>query len=690
MEIKRIYQLPPEVIGQIAAGEVVERPAAAIKELVENSMDAGATAITVDVREGGLSSFRVADNGSGIQPEDIRLAFSRHATSKIRSAEDLYGVQSLGFRGEALASIAAVSKVTCLTRTRNQPSGIQVRNEGGVILEIQDAACPEGTTFTVRDLFYNAPVRRKFLKKPAAETAAVSELMARLILSHPHVSFRFMADGKLVYFSAGDGKLESAIMSVYGMETLKLLTHVEGSMNGVLLSGFVGTGDAARGNRAHQHFFLNGRAMKSAILSGAVESACRQRVTIGRFPLCVLHLTMPFENADVNVHPNKWEVRFQDERGVRNAVETIVFEALEKTNQAPAIPPMFLQSQKEPPRPTPAPIKVTEPVAPPESFVAPKVQTSDSASRLSAFTEDGSSLPRFTPSAVAGAKTPLPLPPVQPKQTILRDRGEALLPPRPDSMQIGALNRPFPSFADKKKQDKEIQDEKADSEQTPKESFASPAQEALLPQESEIMQMEDAQVSAHFQQIPLRIIGVAFNTYIIMEYGDMLILCDQHAVHERLLYERFMRETATAPASQALLIPLIVSLSKAEYAAYEENKDALQKAGFDLSPFGDDAVQLRGVPIVLGQPQAEKCLMEALDELVAGNRTSLADRTQRVIQMACKHAVKGGERLPEASVIQLIRDVMEQKVTPTCPHGRPLMVQLTHSELDKRFRRIQS
>lgn len=690
MEIKRISQLPPEVIGQIAAGEVVERPAAAIKELVENSMDAGATAITVDVREGGLSSFRVADNGSGIQPEDIRLAFSRHATSKIRSAEDLYGVQSLGFRGEALASIAAVSRVTCLTRTRNQPSGIQVRNEGSVILEIQDAACPEGTTFTVRDLFYNAPVRRKFLKKPAAETAAVSELMARLILSHPHVSFRFMADGKLVYFSAGDGKLESAIMSVYGMETLKLLTHVEGSMNGVLLSGFVGTGDAARGNRAHQHFFLNGRAMKSAILSGAVESACRQRVTIGRFPLCVLHLTMPFENADVNVHPNKWEVRFQDERGVRNAVETIVFEALEKANQAPAIPPMFLQSQKEPPRPTPAPIKVMDSVAPPEFFVAPKAQTSDSVSRLSAFTEDGSALPRFTPSAVAGTKTPLPLPPVQPKQTILRDRGEALLPPRPDSMQIAALNRPFPSFADKKKQDKEIQDEKADSEQTPKESSASPAQESLLPQESEIMQMEDAQVSAHFQQIPLRIIGVAFNTYIIMEYGDMLILCDQHAVHERLLYERFMRETATAPASQALLIPLIVSLSKAEYAAYEENKDALQKAGFDLSPFGDDAVQLRGVPIVLGQPQAEKCLMEALDELVAGNRTSLADRTQRVIQMACKHAVKGGERLPEASVFQLIRDVMEQKVTPTCPHGRPLMVQLTHSELDKRFRRIQS
>ena len=695
MEIKRIHQLPPEVIGQIAAGEVVERPAAAIKELVENSMDAGATAITVDIREGGLASFRVADNGSGIQPEDIRLAFARHATSKIRSAADLYGVQSLGFRGEALASIAAVSRVTCLTRTRNQDSGISVRNEGGVIMDMQDAACPEGTTFTVRDLFYNAPVRRKFLKKPAAETAAVSELMARLILSHPGVSFRFMADGKLVYFSAGDGKLDSAIMSVYGMDTLKLLTRVEGNMNGVALSGFVGVGDAARGNRAHQHFFLNGRAMKSPILSGAVENACRQRVMIGRFPMCVLHLSMPFENADVNVHPNKWEVRFQDERGVKSAVETIIFEALEQTNQAPAIPPMFLTPEKEPPRPAPAQIKVTEPAAPPEGFVS--VKAPPATSRVSAFTEDGLELPKFVPSAVTDEKVPMPLPPLSAKPAALRDSGASLLPPRPVSMQIPPVSKAFssfsPSHADTEAKDSPAQPaqmpENADEKKPLAEASPAVAQPSLLPDPPEIAQVEDAQVAARFQQTPLRIIGIAFNTYIIMEYGDMLVLSDQHAVHERLLYEKFMRETATAPASQALLIPLIVNLSKAEYAAFEENQEALKNAGFDLAPFGDDSVQLRGVPIVLGQPQAEKCLMEALDELIATGSASLIDRTQRVIQMACKHAVKGGERLPEASVIQLIRDVIEQKVTPTCPHGRPLMVQLTHTELDKRFRRIQ-
>ena len=675
MEINHIRQLPPEVIGQIAAGEVVERPAAAIKELVENSMDAGATAITVDIKEGGLTSFRVADNGSGIQPSDIKLAFARHATSKIRKADDLYGVKSLGFRGEALASIAAVAKVTCLTRARGLENGLSVRNEGGEILEIKDAACPDGTTFTIKDLFFNAPVRKKFLKKPATETAAVSELMARMILSHPSVSFRFMADNKLVYFSPGDGKLESAIMSVYGVDTLKLLTKVEGRMNGVSLSGFVGVGDAARGNRSHEHFYLNGRAMKSALLSAGVETACRQRITIGRFPLCVLHLSMPFENADVNVHPNKWEVRFSDERGVRQAVETIVFEALEKTNLSPVIPAFFTEEQKAPPRMAPAAIQVTEasPAPAPASMAEKKEEKKNP---LAAFTEDGEApLPfKSTPKPVVES-IPLPLPPMEKPRMNLQETSSAILPPRP-VMQVSPVSKPlsFTPFAQKPV----AQPEK--KEEIP----------SLIPAQMQADQIQDALVEEKFSKTPLKIVGVAFNTYIIMEYGDIMILCDQHAAHERLLFEKFMRETKSAPASQAMLFPLIVQLSKAEYAAYEENAEALENAGFDLSPFGDDAVQLRGVPIVLGQPQAEKCLIEALDDLIRDNGAPLLDRTQRVIQMACKHAVKGGERLPEESILSLIRDVMEQKVTPTCPHGRPLMVQFTHAELDKRFRRIQN
>lgn len=660
MEIRHIHPLSPEVIGQIAAGEVVERPAAAVKELVENSMDAGATAITVAIEQGGVASFRVSDNGCGIQPSDIRLAFARHATSKIATADDLYGVQSLGFRGEALASIAAVSRVQCLTRARGQESGLAVRNEGGVICEIKDAACPEGTTFIVRDLFYNAPVRRKFLKKAAAETAAVSEVIARMILSHPEISFRLTADQKPVYFSPGNGKLESAVMSVYGVDTLRLMTRVEGCMNGVALSGYVGVGDAARGNRAHELFFLNGRAMKSGALGAALENACRQRVTIGRFPLAVLHLSMPFEAADVNVHPNKWEVRFQDERAVREAIETLVYEALEKTNQAPVIPPMFLNQT---PQPAPARIQVSEPAAQPAQSPSAKQN-----SALSAFTEDGA-LPTFTPlPPVPASDIPLP-PPPRPAAHAMRDSAAAVLPPRPAAMQPVFPDGFLPQAA-------------------PADASTPPASAA--PAVPPPVQTEDAAVASRFQEKPLRLIGVAFDTYIIMEYGDLLLLADQHAVHERLLYEKFMRETAAAPASQTLLIPLSVRLSKMEYAAYEDNQEALQRAGFDLSPFGEDTVQLRGVPIVLGQPQAQQCLTDALDELAAGSGAPLADRTSRVIQMACKHAVKGGERLPMDSVLQLIRDVIAQKVTPTCPHGRPLMVHLSHTELDKRFRRIQS
>ena len=652
MEQQRIRPLSPEVIGQIAAGEVVERPAAAIKELVENSLDAGATAVTVDIRDGGLTSFRVADNGSGIAPEDIRLAFARHATSKIRTAADLYGVQSLGFRGEALASICAVAKVTCQTRVHGAETGIFVRNEGGDILEIREDACPEGTAFTVKDLFYNAPVRRKFLKKPNVETAAVSELMARMILSHPAVSFRFMADGKRVYFSAGDGRLDSAVMSVYGTATLKLMTKIEGNMNGLTLHGYVGVGDAGRGNRSHEHFFLNGRAMKSGLLSAAVENACRQRVTIGRFPMCVLHLDMPFENADVNVHPNKWEVRFRDERGVFQAVETIVLEALQQTDAAPPIPPLQLEPEQAAPVYKPAAIQVTANPAQCDSAPAPHMPPTAPSlpvcSQLAAFSEDGSTLPTFSPALPHEKPIGIETPPVRSAETPrhFRDSAFSMLPL-----------------------------EASDTRKNPQEQAD---------------QLQAIPVAEQFERTPIRLIGIVFNTYLLMEYGELLVLADQHAVHERLLYERFMRETASAPASQGMMIPQIIQLSKTEYAAFEENQEAFRQAGFDLAPFGDDTVQLRGVPIILGQPQAEKCLTEALDELAVHPEALIADRTSRVIQMACKHAVKGGEKLNEESALALIRDIIEQKLPPTCPHGRPLMVQLSHTELDKRFRRIQS
>ena len=681
MEHTRIRALPPEVIGQIAAGEVVERPAAAIKELVENSIDAGATAITVDIRDGGLSSFRVTDNGKGIPPEDIRMAFARHATSKIRTAQDLFGVQSLGFRGEALASIAAVAKVTCTTRAKGQEIGVQAVNEGGSFTDIRDAACPEGTSFTVKDLFFNAPVRRKFLKKPSTETAAVSELMERLILSRPDISFRFVVDGKNTFFSAGDGKLENACMAIFGLNTLKMMVPVHGSEGGVQLDGLVGIGEAARGNRSKEYFFLNQRAMKSALLSSAVEEACRQLVTIGRFPICALHITMPFENVDVNVHPNKWEVRFANEALIRQSIQNIVADSLLKDRHAaPRIPSVFVPDEQ---RKTDA-VTVFKPASPPpaQHTAAPVKQEQPQPFALKqediahlrpavipqkpniSFQNNASSLPP-RPAAVS------PLKPSSPQPLSEQSAQENMRIPIPTRPQAApSFHAPFAPEA--------------------KEHAVSPSVSHSEPLSDSIEQIEHADVAIHFREKPLRMIGVAFDTYILLQYEDRLLLCDQHAIHERLLYEKLLKETAAGPASQTFLIPQIIQLNHAEFDAFVTNKEALTAAGFDADEFGDLSVQLRGVPIVLGQPQAERCFLDALDELSAGGGIPQQDKIQRLMQMACKHAVKGGEKLPDDALIELVRRMLTEDIRMTCPHGRPLMIELSRTDLEKRFKRIQN
>ncbi|MDO5022268.1 MAG: DNA mismatch repair endonuclease MutL, partial [Eubacteriales bacterium] len=342
----KIHRLSQEVIGKIAAGEVVERPQAVVKELVENSLDAGATGITVEITRGGLDKIKVVDNGAGIAEEDLVLAFEKNATSKLFKSDELFSVQTLGFRGEALHSIAAVSRVTLLTRQKNAASGIKLLNTGGEIQDIQPASCAEGTSITVSDLFFNAPVRRDFLKKPSQEAGLVSDLMRMLILSHPEVSFRFKSDNNTVYLSAGDGKLESAFLAVYGLQTLKATKKVNRTENGIIVEGLVGVGEASRGNRNHENFFINGRAFKSMLVSKALEEAVRQRVMIGRFPMAVLYITMPFNKVDVNVHPNKWEVRFSDEKKLHNAIFYAVEEALSEGIAKSTPAPFFIEKEK--------------------------------------------------------------------------------------------------------------------------------------------------------------------------------------------------------------------------------------------------------------------------------------------------------------------------------------------------------
>ena len=315
-----IRKLSSELIGKIAAGEVVERPASVVKELVENAIDAGATHVTVELRGGGIEYLRISDNGKGIPAGQIRLAFERHATSKLQTEAELYCIHTLGFRGEALASVAAVAKVTCTTKTADAEFGVRCQVEGGEFTDIRQAASPVGTTFVVEDLFYNTPVRRKFLKKPAVEAGLVSDYMLRLILSHPEIAFRFVSQGKTIYHSLGDGKLDSALFCLYGKDAFRQMIPVSGHQSGVVLKGFIGVGELSRGNRQQQSFFINGRFFRSGVLSRALENGCEGRVMIGKFPMCALFLEMPYQNVDVNVHPNKLEVRFQDESAVAEAV----------------------------------------------------------------------------------------------------------------------------------------------------------------------------------------------------------------------------------------------------------------------------------------------------------------------------------------------------------------------------------
>ena len=616
----KIKKLTQDVIGQIAAGEVVERPAAALKELVENSLDAGATSVTVEIQDGGLTSFRVTDNGSGIAPEDLAMAFERHATSKLRTAEELAHVETLGFRGEALSSIAAVGRVRLTTRRPEQESGMRVLNEGGQILSIEEAACAEGTSIIVKDLFFNAPVRRGFMKKPQSETQQAAELMRLMILSHPDVSFRFKADGKMVYFSAGDGKIETAFMSVYGLQTLKLMKKVDFMQGGMLISGLVGVGDNARGNRAHQSFFINGRAMRSQVLSSALEEGCRQRVMIGRFPMCVLYIQMPFDKVDVNVHPNKWEVRFQDEKTVREAVTKAVQDALKEGAATHVPPPVYLKSDSE--KMPEATVTKTPVVAPP-----PVVQ-------------------KDAPGVSSGPMMP----------STLRD---PLWEKLDQKMQQAAPVLP--------------------ADQAPASNQA-PASDHGEQQLMDVPALKEKNV---------RLIGVAFLTYILFEEGDTLYLCDQHALHERLLFERLQKAYDTGTIAQTLLSPRAVQLSYREYGTFLEHQALLASAGFDAEDFGEQCVRLHALPLILGEPEAESSFRDALDVLEATGTYQDDKRLARLLQSACKHAVKGGERLPMESLRGLVQDMLTRDVIPTCPHGRPLMIRLTRQELEKRFGRVQ-
>ncbi len=655
----KIKMLSESMIGKIAAGEVVERPVSALKELIENSLDAGASAVTAEIREGGLSYIRVTDNGSGIDESDLRMAFERHATSKISREPDLNAIATLGFRGEALASIAAVSHVVMTTRTKEKDTGLKVTNEGGRILKIEETACTVGTTITVTDLFFNTPVRKGFMKKPSAEATAVSELLAQFALSRPDVSFRYLSDGKTLLHSPGDGHLASAVMTVFGAKAMKEMREVQGHENGVLVKGYVGIGENARGNRGQEYFFINGRMMHSGILSGALETACRERVMIGKFPVCALHLKIAYEAVDVNVHPNKLEVRFRDERGVADAVLSLVLEALkEKDAFEKPVEMVLVPEKKQGPAETPtkeelraglqrngAGVTITDRI--------PKLPGKDSASAENAATvlrETTAGEPFVRPGAPAAysRETSEEKPFVRPDATVVYSRDNTEEKP---FVRPGAYS---PETAERKPEK---------SEQT----------NTILPGIRKDM----------------KIFGALFNTFILVEYEDQLLMVDQHAVHERLLFDRLMQEQTEQHTGQELLVPMVISVSGKEQMLIEEEKELLESVGLVIERFGEREAIVRTVPMILGEAETGSFVREALADIEKSHTLTFERKRAELLQTACKHAVKGGEALTEDQLRSLLDEMLEKKVTPTCPHGRPLVVSLTRREIYRKFKRIQ-
>ena len=623
----KIKLLSDSMIGKIAAGEVVERPASALKELVENSLDAGASAVTAEIREGGLSYLRVTDNGSGIDESDLRMAFERHATSKISRENDLYSIQTLGFRGEALASIAAVSRTVMTTRTREKDTGLKVTNEGGRILKIEETACTAGTSITVTDLFFNTPVRKGFMKKASAEATAVHELMTQFILSRPDVSFRYICDGKTALHSPGDGQLASAVLTVFGSKAMQSMREVNGHESGILLKGYVGIGEAARGNRGQEFFFINNRMMHSSVLSSALETACRERVMIGRFPVCALHLQIAYDAVDVNVHPNKLEVRFRDERTVSDAVLSLILEALKDRDVFEKAVPMILMPEKKSPK----------------ESIPTRQEILEGIRKSTGSVSVTDRLPDLKPVSA---------------------------PMMENTFELRPFQRPAEKHVSEEKENKASDTVKAE-----------PAYRAEAAE----------QVSTILPDLPkpIRIFGALFNTFILAEYDNQLIMIDQHAVHERLLFDKLMQDHAEQHTGQELLIPYIISASEKDFRIMEENRSLFESIGLVMERFGEHDIAVRTIPVILGEAETGGFVREALSEVETNNTVTFESKRAAILQTACKHAVKGGEELTEDQLRSILNEMAEKKVTPTCPHGRPLVVSISRRELDKKFKRIQ-
>ena len=634
-----IQILPSHVADLIAAGEVVERPASAVKELVENAVDAGASKVVVEVSHGGMTFLRVTDDGRGIPAEQLPRAFLRHATSKLRTEYDLEAIGTLGFRGEALAAISAVSRMQVLSRTEQTPMGASLSLEGGIPGQVEEAGCPLGTTMVVRDLFYNTPARLKFMKKDAAEGAAVFAAVQRLALSHPEVSFQFIRDGKQELLTPGDGKLESAVYAVLGRELALGLRPVQASGEEMSVSGFASMPACCRNSRNWQFFFVNGRFIKSRLMMAALEEAYANQRMVGKFPACVLHLRTKLNAVDVNVHPAKTEVKFGAERQVFSAVYHAVLSALEADRSRPAA---VLDRPARHDTVTP---NQTAFIPPAPAVHPPVVQVHDSTYRPAPKAEP----PRYTPEPA-----PIQRPTISP----------AAPPPRQEPVQAPAAPevKPAPAQA--------VPERKAEPV-----TAASPAP---MP--------GPEPVPAAPEPAPWRVAGEVLNTYIIVEQGDAVFFIDKHAAHERMNFDR-MKAAGYTPMSQTLLVPAVCRLDPREEAALLEQLPLLEEFGFQAEDL-NGALIVRQAPDYLDVEDIPGTLSELAGRLMTGGRLDpAAARDELLHTMACKAAIKGGWKTSLPELERVAQAVMSGQVK-YCPHGRPVAIELTKKELEKQFKRI--
>lgn len=597
----QIHILDSETIDKIAAGEVVERPASVVKELVENAVDAGATAITVEAKEGGIEFIRVTDNGSGMEVNQIRTAFLRHATSKIENADDLTRISSLGFRGEALSSIAAVSKVELITKTNNNLTGVRFIMEGAVEKAFEEIGAPEGTTFIMRNLFFNTPVRRKFLKQPATEGGYIADLMEHLALSRPDISFKLVLGNQTRFHTSGNGDLREVIYRIYGREAANALVPIRFEQDGVRIDGFLGKPVLVRSNRNFEIYYINGRFIKSDVIAGAIEEGYKEYLMQHKFPLCILHIEMEPCNVDVNVHPTKMDVRFSNPLAFSNMLSEAVRDALKDREM---IPEATLVDEKAEQKAEALAVKEAQKIHTPEPF---------EKKRESEY------------------------------RVMEEARYQAAMPVQKDFQK-------------------------------------NPAEQLNLFEEK-LLSVEN--------RTRYHIIGQVFDTYWLIQYEDKLFIIDQHAAHEKVKYERFMKQYHEKKiVSQNLMPPVIVSLSGQEETVFQEYEEAFINLGFEVEAFGGSEYALRSVPMDLYGCGEKEMFLEVLDELCEGGRSNIRVVEEKIASMSCKAAVKGNNRLSPKEAERLIDELLTLDNPYNCPHGRPTIITMTKTELEKKFKRI--